>query len=55
MFAEIEPMILSVVEGYNTCLMAYGQTGGNRDCDDGGGDDGDDDDDDVNVDDNGGD
>ena len=29
-FADIEPMILSVVEGFNTCLLAYGQTGSGK-------------------------
>jgi hypothetical protein len=24
-FADVEPLVLSVVEGYNTCLFAYGQ------------------------------
>lgn len=26
-FADVEPLVLSVIEGYNTCLFAYGQTG----------------------------
>ena len=29
-FADIEPMVLSVVDGFNTCLLAYGQTGSGK-------------------------
>jgi hypothetical protein len=25
-FADVEPLILSVIDGYNCCLFAYGQT-----------------------------
>jgi hypothetical protein len=31
-FADVEPLVLSVVEGYNTCLFAYGQVGRHRTC-----------------------
>jgi chromosome segregation ATPase len=30
-FADVEPLVLSVLEGYNTCLFAYGQTGSGTD------------------------
>ena len=26
-FAEVAPLIESVVDGYNACILAYGQTG----------------------------
>lgn len=26
-FSEVEPVIKSVVDGYNACILAYGQTG----------------------------
>lgn len=26
-FLEIEPVIKSVIDGYNACIFAYGQTG----------------------------
>lgn len=26
-FSEVEPVIKSVVDGYNACIFAYGQTG----------------------------
>lgn len=29
-FADIEPFALSVVEGYNACIIAYGQTGSGK-------------------------
>lgn len=29
-FADVEPLVLSVIEGYNTCLFAYGQTGSGK-------------------------
>lgn len=29
-FSEVEPLILSCVDGYNVCLMAYGQTGSGK-------------------------
>ena len=29
-FSDIEPIVLSVVEGFNTCLLAYGQTGSGK-------------------------
>lgn len=29
-FADIEPLALSVVDGYNACIMAYGQTGSGK-------------------------
>lgn len=29
-FLEVEPLILSCVDGYNVCLMAYGQTGSGK-------------------------
>lgn len=29
-FSDVEPLVLSVIEGYNTCLFAYGQTGSGK-------------------------
>lgn len=29
-FADVEPLIMSVVDGYNCCLFAYGQTGSGK-------------------------
>jgi len=29
-FGDVEPMVLSVVDGYNACIFAYGQTGSGR-------------------------
>eukprot|EP01035_Chromulina_nebulosa_P018038 gene18038-23680_t len=29
-FADIEPLVLSVVDGYNACIFAYGQTGSGK-------------------------
>ena len=26
-FADVEPMVVSVLDGYNACILAYGQTG----------------------------
>lgn len=26
-FSEVEPVIKSVLDGYNACIFAYGQTG----------------------------
>ena len=26
-FSEVEPLVLSVMDGYNVCIFAYGQTG----------------------------
>ena len=29
-FSDVEPLVLSVTEGFNTCLFAYGQTGSGK-------------------------
>lgn len=29
-FADIDPLIQSVVDGYNVCIFAYGQTGSGK-------------------------
>lgn len=29
-FADIEPLVLSTLDGYNACVMAYGQTGSGK-------------------------
>jgi hypothetical protein len=29
-FADVEPLVMSVIDGYNCCLMAYGQTGSGK-------------------------
>ena len=30
MFSEVEPLVLSVMDGYNVCIFAYGQTGSGK-------------------------
>ena len=29
-FADVEPMVVSVLDGYNACILAYGQTGSGK-------------------------
>ena len=29
-FIQVEPLALSVVDGYNACIFAYGQTGSGK-------------------------
>ena len=29
-FEEVEPLILSAIDGHNICIMAYGQTGSGK-------------------------
>jgi hypothetical protein len=31
-FADVEPLALSVVDGFNTCILAFGQTGSGKVC-----------------------
>ena len=32
-FAEVQPVVTSVMDGYNVCIFAYGQTGQTSRCD----------------------
>jgi excinuclease UvrABC helicase subunit UvrB len=29
-YADVEPLVLSVLDGYNACILAYGQTGSGK-------------------------